>query len=179
MITTARAIAARLVTLGLSQRRFAAMLRVSQPALNGWLNGHTRPPMSFVEQASEILDLVEEAERAAVAAREEVLSRVDELQLQPFLTGSRRHSHVQGGGHGDSRDPDAASHDLPDVLFLEDLAALLRCHPKTIKRRLEAGVFPVAPIPGIDSRLRWSKAAVLKWLATSGAAGKPARRPRG
>ena len=174
MITTARAIAGRLVTLGLSQRRFAAMLRVSQPALNGWLNGYTRPPMRVVDQATEILDVLEEAERAATAAREEVLSRAPELQ--PFLMGSRPHGLVEGGGHGDPGDSDAASNELPDVLFLEELAKLLRCHPKTIKRRLDAGVFPVAPIPGIDSRPRWSKAAVFKWLA-GGAVGKPARRP--
>ncbi|MCY4661987.1 MAG: helix-turn-helix transcriptional regulator [Acidobacteria bacterium] len=176
MVTTARAIAARLVTLGLSQRRFAAMLRVSQPALNGWLNGHTRPPMRFVERATAFLDVMEEAERAADAAREEVLSRMH--GLQPFLMGSRPHG-VERRGHGDPGDPDAAANELPEVLFLEELAGLLRCHPKTIKRRMEAGVFPVAPIPGIDSRPRWSKAAVLQWLAASGAAGKPARRPRG
>lgn len=176
MISTARAIAGRLMTLGLSQRRFAAMLRVSQPALNGWLNGYTRPPMRIVDRATKILDLLEEAERAATAAREKVLSGMQELQ--PFLMGSRPHGHVEGGGHGDPGDPDAAWNELPDILFLDELAKLLRCHPKTIKRRLEAGTFPLAPIPGIDSRPRWSKAAVLKWLAANGAAGKPVRRPR-
>ena len=176
MITTARAIAGRLVALGLSQRRFAAMLRVSQPALNGWLNGYTRPPMRVVDQATKILDLLEEGERAATAAWEEVLSRAPELQA--FLMGSRPHGLVEGGGHGDAGDPEAASNELPDVLFLKDVAKLLRCHPKTLKRRLDAGVFPVAPIPGIDSRPRWSKAAVFKWLAASGAAGEPARRRR-
>ncbi len=170
MITPTQAIATRLATLRLSQRKLARMLGVSQPALNGWLNGYTRPPMGFVEQANEILDVAEEAERAAAVAREEVLSRVPELQ--PFLMASRPN------GHEDPGDSDAASNELPDVLFLEELAELLRCHPKTIKRRMNAGVFPVAPIPGIDSRPRWSKAAVLKWLAASGTAGKPARRPR-
>lgn len=181
MVTTVRAITARLAALELSQRRFAAMLRVSQPALNGWLNGHTRPPMRFVENASKILDLVEEAERAAVAAREKVLSRVQGLHLQPLLTGSRSHARVEGCGPEDPSDRDAASsNELPDVLFLEDLAALLRCHPRTIKRRMDAGVFPVAPISGIDSRPRWSRAACLNWLATNSVvAGKPARRPRG
>ena len=44
MVSTTQAIGARIATLGLSQRKLAAMLGVSQPALNGWLNGHTRPP---------------------------------------------------------------------------------------------------------------------------------------
>ena len=57
---------------------------------------------------------------------------------------------------------------LPEVLFLDDVAALLRCSPSTIKRRLRARVFPVAPLPGIDKRHRWSKAAVLEWLALGG-----------
>ena len=67
---------------------------------------------------------------------------------------------------------------LPEVLFLDDVAALLRCSPSTIKRRLRARVFPVAPLPGIDKRHRWSKAAVLEWLALggSGAAARGRRR---
>ena len=77
------------------------------------------------------------------------------------------------------RDVEAGADELPDVLFLPDLAALLRCSPKTIKRRLAAHVFPLAPIPGIDKRLRWSKAVVIAWLA-AGAPGHvlPARRKR-
>ena len=61
---------------------------------------------------------------------------------------------------------------LPEVLFLEDVAVLLRCSPSTIKRRLRAHVFPVAPLPGIDKRPRWSKAALAQWL-TVGDAGGP------
>ena len=64
----------------------------------------------------------------------------------------------------------AAMDGLPAVLFLEELAALLRCSPSTIKRRLRARVFPVAPLPGIDARPRWSTAAVRQWLVTGGAA---------
>ena len=62
--------------------------------------------------------------------------------------------------------------ELPEVLFLEDVAPLLRCSPSTIKRRLRAHVFPVAPLPGIDKRPRWSKAALAQWL-TVGGAGRP------
>ena len=67
---------------------------------------------------------------------------------------------------------------LPDVLFLEDVAALLRCSPSTIKRRLRAHVFPVAPLPGIDKRPRWSKAAVMQWLAVGGPGSSPTGRRR-
>ena len=67
---------------------------------------------------------------------------------------------------------------LPEVLFLDGVAALLRCSPSTIKRRLRARVFPVAPLAGIDKRHRWSKAAVLEWigLGGSGAAVRGRRR---
>lgn len=57
---------------------------------------------------------------------------------------------------------------LPEVLFIEDVAKLLRCSPSTIKRRVRARVFPVAPLPGIDKRPRWSKSALLAWLAGGG-----------
>ncbi len=177
MVTSAQSIAARLVRLNLSQREFATMLRVSQPTLNGWLNGHTRPPAGFAEQATEVLDMVEEAESAAHAAREEVLTRMRERQ--PDWIETRIRGRAAGRrGNRDPWDPDVAADELPDVLFLDDLAALLRCHPKTIRRRLDAHVFPVAPIPGIDRRPRWSKAAVLEWLASSAGRRKPARRGR-
>ena len=175
MVTSARPIAARLARLGLSQRKLAAMLHVSQPSLNGWLNGNTQPPASFAEQATVILDVLEEAERAAAAAREEVLTRMPERQ--PGSSGTRvRGRAARRRGNRDMWDPDVASDELPDVLFLEDLAALLRCHPKTIRRRLDAHVFPVAPIPSIDRRPRWSKAAVLEWLASGAGRREPARR---
>ena len=57
---------------------------------------------------------------------------------------------------------------LPEVLFIEDVAKLLRCSPSTIKRRVRARVFPVAPLLGIDKRPRWSKSALLAWLAAGG-----------
>ena len=55
---------------------------------------------------------------------------------------------------------------------------LLRCSPRTFKRRMAARLFPVPPIPGIDKRLRWSKAAILEWLAAMGGAARamPMRR---
>ena len=58
--------------------------------------------------------------------------------------------------------------DLPDVVLLDDLARLLRCSPSTIRRRLRGGVFPVAPLPGVDNRLRFSRAAVQRFLDRTG-----------
>ena len=46
------------------------------------------------------------------------------------------------------------------VLFLRDVAERLRCSPDTIRRRLRDGTFPVAPIPGIDHRMRFPTAAI-------------------
>ena len=66
------------------------------------------------------------------------------------------------------REGNGAADGLPEVLFIDDVAALLRCSPSTIKRRLRARVFPVAPLPGIDKRPRWSKAALLEWLGAGG-----------
>ena len=51
-----------------------------------------------------------------------------------------------------------------DVLFIKDVAELLRCSPSTIRRRVRAGVFPVAPLPGIDKRPRWSRRSFDRWF---------------
>lgn len=58
--------------------------------------------------------------------------------------------------------------DLPDVLFLEDLAWLLRCSPWTIRRRVRGGVFPLSPLPSVDNRLRFSRAAAERLLERGG-----------
>ncbi|MYN64897.1 MAG: helix-turn-helix domain-containing protein [Acidobacteria bacterium] len=71
----------------------------------------------------------------------------------------------------DRADDAGGTEPLPEVLFLDDVAKLLRCSPSTIKRRLRAQVFPVAPLPGIDKRPRWSKAALLEWIAVGGSGG--------
>ena len=66
------------------------------------------------------------------------------------------------------QDRSGGAEELPEVLLLDDVAALLRCSKTTIQRRLRAHVFPVAPLAGIDKRPRWSKAALLRWLAAGG-----------
>lgn len=58
---------------------------------------------------------------------------------------------------------------LPDVLFIEDVAAVLRCSPSTVRRRISAGVFTVPPLPGVDKRRRFSRAAFARWLGAGGA----------
>ena len=76
MVTpTLQAIRARMAVMGLSQHRFAELLGISQPTLNARLNGYRRSPADFEQQAAEMLDLFEEAERAAAAARARVLER--------------------------------------------------------------------------------------------------------
>ncbi|MYN65020.1 MAG: helix-turn-helix domain-containing protein [Acidobacteria bacterium] len=73
----------------------------------------------------------------------------------------------------------AGADELPAVLLLDDVAALLRCSTTTIKRRLRARVFPVAPLSGIDKRPRWSKAALLRWLEAGGSGEAVRGRRRG
>ncbi len=67
---------------------------------------------------------------------------------------------------------------MPDVLSLADLCALLDCSDDTIRRRLAAGIFPIAPLPSIDRRPRWSKRDVARWLDADTRASVP-RRQRG
>ena len=73
----------------------------------------------------------------------------------------------------------AGVEELPAVLLLDDVAALLRCSTTTIKRRLRARVFPVAPLSGIDKRPRWSKASLLRWLEAGGSGDAVRGRRRG
>ena len=53
---------------------------------------------------------------------------------------------------------------LSDVLTIEELALVLRCSTSTIKRRLRDGAFPIPPLLGIDSKFRFSKISVLRYL---------------
>ena len=57
---------------------------------------------------------------------------------------------------------------LPAVLFVDDLAAVLRCSPSTIRRRLRAGVLCIPTLPGVDKRPRFSRPAVLDFLDRGG-----------
>jgi predicted DNA-binding transcriptional regulator AlpA len=51
------------------------------------------------------------------------------------------------------------------VLFITELAALLRTSRRTLERRLKAGDDLPPQLPAIDKRPRWTRAAVDAWLA--------------
>jgi hypothetical protein len=62
----------------------------------------------------------------------------------------------------------ASSTDLPveygTVLLMRDMARLFRTSPSTIRRRMAEGTFPIAPLPGIDAKVRWWGPSVQRWL---------------
>ena len=66
----------RMLEVGVSQRAFAALLGISQTTLNGRLNGCRPVPPGFEEEALEMLDRVEAANRAAAVRRAEVLEQM-------------------------------------------------------------------------------------------------------
>jgi predicted DNA-binding transcriptional regulator AlpA len=55
----------------------------------------------------------------------------------------------------------------PDVLFIEDVAKVLRVSRSTIERRRRRGSFPVPELPCLDSRPRWSRLAIERFLAST------------
>jgi hypothetical protein len=72
---------------------------------------------------------------------------------------------------------------VSDVLFIDDLARILRTSRSTIERRRRSGTFPIPELPAIDERPRWSRQAVEGYLASSASGlrsrrGRPARRGR-
>ena len=58
--------------------------------------------------------------------------------------------------------------DLPDLVLLDDLACLLRSRSSTLRRPVRGSVFPVPPLPAVDIRRRFSRAAVGRCLARGG-----------
>jgi hypothetical protein len=57
-----------------------------------------------------------------------------------------------------------ADHDLPLVLFLDDLARALRTSRRTLENLRRHRALPIAELPAIDKRPRWSRDAVLRFL---------------
>jgi hypothetical protein len=55
--------------------------------------------------------------------------------------------------------------DLPDVLFVTDLAKVLRMSRATIDRLRRFRAFPIQELPSLDKRPRWSREAVERYLA--------------
>lgn len=60
---------------------------------------------------------------------------------------------------------------IPELLTLDELAALLKLKPRTVRRHHDAGTIP--PAIRIGSTLRWNRAAIEAWIAQGG---KPVRR---
>ncbi len=56
---------------------------------------------------------------------------------------------------------------LPDILFVADIAKLFRTSRRTIDRRRTMGTFPIPELPSIDTKPRWSKTAVMRFLSES------------
>jgi hypothetical protein len=68
---------------------------------------------------------------------------------------------------------------VTDVLFIEDVARVLRTSRSTIERRRRSGTFPIPELPAIDERPRWSRRAVERYLASTNGGLRPRRgRPR-
>jgi hypothetical protein len=67
-----------------------------------------------------------------------------------------------------------------EVLFINDVAQVLRTSRSTIERRRRGGRFPIAELPCFDGRPRWSRQAVERFLSTTsnGMANARARRGR-
>ena len=155
-----RSIRGRLAGLGLSQHDLAAVLEICQSTLNHILTGRRPAPEGFEARANRALDFLERVELKVAEARSKAIAEMG------------------GAARNAAGDDPIDVETLPPVLFLEDLAALLRCSRATLERRVKAGVFPVAPIQGVDSRPRWSKVAVLQWLALGGPSDAPVGRRR-
>ena len=153
-----RSIRGRLAGLGLSQHDLAAVLEICQSTLNHILTGRRPAPAGFEARANRALDFLERVELAVAEAR------------------SKAVAEMGGAARNAAGDDPIDVERLPAVLFLEELAALLRCSRATLERRIKSRVFPVSPIRGVDSRPRWSKVAVMQWLALGGPSDAPMRR---
>ncbi len=150
-----RSVRGRLAGLGLSQHDLAAVLEICQSTLNHILTGRRPAPEGFEGRAMRALDFLERVELAAAEARSKAIAEMG------------------GAARNAAGDDPIDVERLPAVLFLEELAALLRCSRATLERRVKARVFPVSPIQGVDSRPRWSKVAVMQWLALGGPSDAP------
>jgi hypothetical protein len=69
--------------------------------------------------------------------------------------------------NGDQFPGDQPSTLTPDILFIDDVARVLRTSRSTIERRRRAGSFPIPELPSIDERPRWSRQAVERYLGST------------
>lgn len=66
--------------------------------------------------------------------------------------------------------------DLPLVLFIDDVAKLLGTSRRTIERLRQYRAFPIPELGTVDRKPRWSRDAVLRYLAGQETAGGRLRR---
>ncbi|MYN65019.1 MAG: helix-turn-helix transcriptional regulator [Acidobacteria bacterium] len=92
-ITGVQTVRARLAALGVSQHALARALDVSQATLSLWLNGYRQPPADFEAAAMAELDVLEQAERAATAARAEALAKGRAGRTGAWRPRARRKRH--------------------------------------------------------------------------------------
>lgn len=52
-----------------------------------------------------------------------------------------------------------------DVLFIDDLARRLKTSRRTLEKLRRARALPIAELPALDKRPRWSGVAVKRYLA--------------
>ena len=53
------------------------------------------------------------------------------------------------------------------ILFIDEVAAFLRVSRSTIERRRRDGTFPIGELPSLDSRPRWSRQVVERFLSSA------------
>lgn len=58
--------------------------------------------------------------------------------------------------------------DFEGTLLIADMVRVLHVSDQTIRRRLQAGTFPIPRLIGLDNRLRWSGPVVKRWLERNG-----------
>ena len=58
--------------------------------------------------------------------------------------------------------------DEPQILLVADVAKMFRCSVRTLYEALSRGSFPIAPLPRIDRKLRWSRQQVDAYLQQPG-----------
>ena len=84
------------------------------------------------------------------------------------------------GTTGTERPQPGAAAESRSVLFLHEVAALLRVSRSTIERRRREGTFPIPELRPLDRRPRWSRGEVERFVESGGrmnsARGRPRRR---
>jgi hypothetical protein len=54
--------------------------------------------------------------------------------------------------------------DFDGVLFIDELAGLLRISPRELRQMVKRGTFPIPTMPAINRHLRWWGPTVHAWL---------------